>query len=256
MAPAGPAVVVTPNISAVAQSLAQITPIDDVYVVLVAGGSASGKSLVAQLIMETLKGKSVRCIEQDNFYREISRDENNEKRALIKEGKYNFDHPSAIDHELLLDTVRKLKSRQRVEIPQYDFATSSRKEEVTVIEPADVIVVEGILALYWAEIRQLANLKIFVATDSDVRLARRVQRDIEVRGRAVSSVITQYLRFVKDSHDFFVEPSQAFADVVLPNRGEMSGLQVGLQVIIRHLHAELDLRSRPASPCDSEEALE
>jgi uridine kinase len=156
---------------------------------------------------------------------------------------YNFDHPDAFDKELILKTLEDLKARKVVEIPIYDFVTHARSAESQRVTPADVVIIEGILALHMEELRNMCNMKIFVDTDDDVRLARRIQRDVAERGRDVAGVIEQYTRFVKPSFDNFVAPSRRHADVIIPwQRGDNT---VAIDILTEHIRGKLqqpDLR--------------
>jgi uridine kinase len=157
------------------------------FLIGVAGGTASGKTTVCDLIMHNLQEKRVVLIAQDSFYRGLTQEEHDNVSS------YNFDHPDAIDVAALVETLRNLALRNEVKVPIYDFVTHSRKEDESVtVEPADVIIVEGILVLAMAEVRELCHMKIFVDTDDDLRLARRLKRDTVDRGRSVDGVITQY----------------------------------------------------------------
>lgn len=150
---------------------------------------------------------------------------------------YNFDHPDAFDKPLLLKCLEDLKARRVVEVPVYDFKTHARRPEVLKLNPADVVIIEGILVLHMEEIRQLCNMKIYVDTDDDVRLGRRIQRDVAERGRDVAGVIEQYTRFVKPSFDSFVAPSRRHADVIIPwQRGDN---MVAIDLITEHIRMKL-----------------
>ena len=173
---------------------------------------------------------------QDSYYRGLTKEEEDN----VKD--YNFDHPSAFDEDLLLDTLARLKRGQAVDVPIYDFATHQRAEETIRVNPADVIVIEGILVLHMKRIRELCDMKVFVDTDDDVRLARRIKRDVSVRGREVSGVIEQYTRFVKPAFDNFVAPSRKHADVVIPWAKGDNMVAVDLIVQVSHR------ASRNASP--------
>jgi uridine kinase len=182
------------------------------FVIGVAGGTASGKTTVCDRIMQRLNDKSVVLISQDAFYRPLTEPE----REAAKGNSYNFDHPDAFDNALLLECLRALAEGRAFDCPTYDFATHSRTSETRRIEPADVIVLEGILVLAVPAVREACSLRVYVDTDDDVRLARRIQRDVAVRGRDVAGVIAQYQRFVKPCFDTFVSPSRRFADVIVP----------------------------------------
>ena len=208
------------------------------FLIGVAGGTASGKTTVCDLIMHNLQEKRVVLIAQDSFYRGLTQEEHDNVSS------YNFDHPDAIDVAALVETLRNLALRNEVKVPIYDFVTHSRKEDESVtVEPADVIIVEGILVLAMAEVRELCHMKIFVDTDDDLRLARRLKRDTVDRGRSVDGVITQYTTFVKPMFDTFVSPSKRHADVIIPwAQGENN---VAIDLIVQHIRTKLgqnDLR--------------
>lgn len=210
------------------------------FVIGVAGGTASGKTTVCRKIMHRLQGQRVAFISQDSFYKNLTPEEN----VQATESNYNFDHPDAFDMDTLIEALALLRRRQPARIPEYSFVTNSRSEtEFTICNPADVIVVEGILVLNDPGLRDMMNMKVYVETDDDVRLARRIQRDIEERGRDVSGVIEQYTRFVKPMFEQFVRPSGRFADVIIPwGRGDNV---VAIDVIAEHIRSKIgthDLR--------------
>eukprot|EP00227_Mantoniella_beaufortii_P008848 CAMPEP_0197575762 /NCGR_PEP_ID=MMETSP1326-20131121/1041_1 /TAXON_ID=1155430 /ORGANISM="Genus nov. species nov., Strain RCC2288" /LENGTH=468 /DNA_ID=CAMNT_0043138581 /DNA_START=162 /DNA_END=1565 /DNA_ORIENTATION=- len=209
------------------------------FLIGVAGGTASGKTTVCDLIMHNLQEKRVVLIAQDSFYRGLTPAEH----GAANVSKYNFDHPDAIDVQELVKTLKALLLRNKVEVPVYDFVTHSRCLETISVEPADVIIIEGILVLAMEEVRSLCHMKIFVDTDDDLRLARRLKRDTVDRGRSVDGVITQYTTFVKPMFDTFVSPSKKYADVIIPwAQGENS---VAIDLIVQHIRSKLgqnDLR--------------
>lgn len=194
------------------------------FLIGVAGGTASGKTTVCERIIEKLgqgqienHDKKVICISQDSFYKDI--DEKDKLRA--EKGLYNFDHPDAVDSDTLLATLKAILAGEVCEIPVYDFKSNSRKKNETIkIYPADVVLVEGILVFYYPEIRNLFHLKLFVDTDSDTRLARRVPRDINERCRDLEQVLYQYIHFVKPAFEEFCFPTKKFADVIIPRGAE------------------------------------
>jgi uridine kinase len=207
------------------------------FLIGVAGGTASGKTTVCDLIMHNLQEKRVVLIAQDSFYRGLTPEEHENVSS------YNFDHPDAIDVESLVNTLKALLLRNPVKVPVYDFVSHSRVEETIKVEPADVIIVEGILVLAVREVRDLCHMKIFVETDDDLRLARRLKRDTVDRGRSIDGVITQYTAFVKPMFDAYVGPSKKYADVIIPwARGENT---VAIDLIVQHIRTKLgqnDLR--------------
>jgi uridine kinase len=175
----------------------------------IAGGTGSGKSTMAEKLVETF-AEHVVLINQDNYYKDISHLPKEER------AKQNFDHPDAIDFKLLEKHILALKNDQSVEIPTYNFSTHARESSTLTLHPAEIIIVEGILLFAVPEIRNLCDLKIFVETNDDIRLLRRVERDINERGRDFPNIRDQYLTTVKPMHDAFVEPSKRFADVIIP----------------------------------------
>ena len=207
------------------------------FLIGVAGGTASGKTTVCDLIMQNLQEQRVVLIAQDSFYRPLTAYEHENV------GAYNFDHPDAIDTKYLVEVLQKLMLRQSVDIPVYDFVTHSRSDEKIHIESGDVIIIEGILVLAMEEIRAMCHMKVFVDTDDDLRLARRLKRDTVDRGRSVDGVITQYTTFVKPMFDTFVSPSKKYADVIIPwAQGENT---VAIDLIVQHIRTKLgqnDLR--------------
>ncbi len=179
----------------------------------VAGGSGSGKSTVVRRIMEALGDTDVTVLEHDRYYRDHPELRLEERAAL------NYDHPNALDTDLLVEHVRALKEGRAVELPVYDFALHARKPETTPMRPGAAIIVEGILIFTDKTLRSLMDVKVFVDTDADTRFIRRLERDIAERGRTAASVIDQYLNTVKPMHLEFVEPSKRYADLIIPEGG-------------------------------------
>lgn len=180
----------------------------------VAGGTGSGKTTVARAILHGIGKDRLAFIAQDSYYRQIEW-ENPEQLAT-----HNFDHPSSIDTELLVSHLEALKRGEAVEVPVYDFVHHRRKSETLRMEPRRVVLVEGILLLAEPQIRELLDFRIYVDTDSDVRLKRRILRDIHERGRDLDDVLRQYMTTVRPMHLEFVEPSKRWADVIVPEGGE------------------------------------
>ncbi|KAJ3363423.1 Uridine-cytidine kinase-like 1 [Allomyces arbusculus] len=205
------------------------------YIIGIAGGSASGKTTVSQRILQNL-GSQVVLLSMDSFYKSLT----DEEIACAHRNEHNFDHPTSFDYDILFDVLRKLKDGKSVEVPVYDFSTHSRlKDKTTTIYGANVIIFEGIFALYDQSVRDLMDLKIFVDTDSDIRLARRLKRDIAERGRDVAGVLQQYNMFVKPAFDEFIYPTMKFADVIVP-RGKEN--LVAIDLIMKHIQHQLDER--------------
>lgn len=174
-----------------------------------AGGSGSGKTTIAEEVVDRLDGR-VALLHHDAYYRNMV-DLTFEERTRV-----NYDHPSSLETELLVEHLESLRSGLPIEHPVYDFATHLRSDETRRIEPARVVIVEGILVLSDAQLRSELDLKIFVDTDADLRLARRLERDIAERGRSVESVINQYFATVRPMHLEFVEPSRRYSDLIIP----------------------------------------
>jgi len=182
-------------------------------VIAVAGGTASGKTTVATKILERVGAEHIACIPHDAYYRDLSRLPPSERERV------NFDHPDSLETELLIKNLKALRAGRTVEIPVYNFTTHTRKQETRRVEPARVILVEGILVLAEPELRELFDVKLYVDSAADVRFIRRLRRDIEERGRTVESVCEQYLGTVRPMHLEFVEPSKRYADVIIPKGG-------------------------------------
>ncbi|KAI9478285.1 MAG: uridine kinase family-domain-containing protein [Benjaminiella poitrasii] len=198
----------------------------------VAGGSASGKTSVAERILKNLNIPWVVILSMDSFYNILSP----ENSKLAHENNFNFDHPSALDYDLLFETLIKLKEGKSVTIPIYNFATHSREEKTTTIYGANVIIFEGILAFHDKRIRDMMDVRIFVDTDADIQLARRLQRDTLLRGRDVNGILDQYTRFVKPAFDNYVRPTMKYADVIIPR-----GLEnvIAIDLITKHIQSQL-----------------
>lgn len=209
------------------------------YIVGVAGGSASGKTSIAKEVIRLLPNVPwVAIVSQDAFYRPLSP----AQTKLAFEQNYDFDHPHAIDQELLVQCVKDLKASRAVHIPVYSFTQHQRTSESTYLYGHAVVVVEGIFVLQDPALRELLDLKIFVQTDPDIMLARRIRRDIVDRGRSVEGVLDQYLRFVKPSFDTFVSPSARYADIIVPGMNNHVAIDVISQHISKHLTRTRDLQ--------------
>ncbi|XP_029169433.1 uridine-cytidine kinase isoform X3 [Nylanderia fulva] len=213
------------------------------FLIGVSGGTASGKSTVCKRIMEKLgqvdmdhQQRRVVCISQDSFYRNLTPAE----KLKAEKGQYNFDHPDAFDDDLILQILQDILAGVKCEIPTYDYRTNSlMKDQVTTIYPADVVLFEGILVFYFPKIRDLFHMKLFVDTDSDTRLARRVPRDIKERGRDLDYVLNQYMNFVKPAFEEFCLPTKKFADVIIPRGADNT---VAIDLIVHHIWDILRLK--------------
>lgn len=199
------------------------------FVIGVAGGTASGKTTVCDMIIAQLRDQRVSLVNQDSFYRTLN------DKQLRQVHEYNFDHPDAFDSELLLSFMEKLKQWQAVGIPNYDFKTHKSYMSASQVNPSDVIILEGILVLHDPRVRDLMNMKIFVDTDPDLRLARRIKRDTVERGRDIQSVLDQYAKFVKPSFEEFILPSKKYADIIIPRGGDND---VAIDLILQHIRTK------------------
>lgn len=179
----------------------------------ICGGTGSGKSTVAKAIFESLPEKNISIIEQDAYYRDQTH------LSLEERVKTNYDHPLAFDTDLLVEHMATLLDGKSIEKPNYNFSNHTRETFTTTIEPKDIIILEGIMILEEKKLRDLMDIKIFVDTDADVRIIRRIVRDIQERGRTLDSVINQYLHTVKPAHEQFIEPTKKHADLIIPEGG-------------------------------------
>ncbi|EGQ4434259.1 uridine kinase [Staphylococcus pseudintermedius] len=179
----------------------------------IAGGSGSGKTSVTNKIMNNLEGHSIALIEQDYYYKDQSH------LTFEQRLKTNYDHPFAFDNDLLIQNLKSLQSGQSVEVPTYDYTNHTRSDKTIAFQPKDVIIVEGIFALENEELRNMMDVKIYVDTDADLRILRRLVRDTKERGRTMESVIDQYLTVVRPMHNQFIEPTKKFADIIIPEGG-------------------------------------
>jgi uridine kinase len=198
------------------------------YVVGVAGGTGSGKSTVAERIVEAVPPDKVSILQHDNYYRDRP-DLSYEERCQL-----NFDHPDSLETELLIEHLERLKAGEPIPMPVYDFKTHRRSEDTIPVEPRPVIVVEGILVFVDERLRALIDLKLFVDTPADIRVFRRIRRDLEHRGRTFASIREQYYASVRPMHLQFVEPSKSYADLIIPEGGRN---RVALDLILAKLHS-------------------
>lgn len=196
----------------------------------ICGGTGSGKTTVARRILENVSDEQVVFFQQDSYYRNLG-DMPVELRHQI-----NFDHPDALDNDLFINHVKALRAGEAIEMPVYDFSIHSRKTETIHVAPKPILIIEGILIFVDAALRELMDIKIFVDTDDDLRFIRRLQRDVNERGRTVESVIKQYLYTVRPMHEQFVEPSKRHADVIIPEGGYN---EVGIDLISGKIRAQL-----------------
>ncbi len=199
-------------------------------VIGIAGGTGSGKTTVANVIIDRVGANHIALLPHDAYYKNLTNLEP-AQRANI-----NFDHPDSLDTNLLVEHIKCLKNHQSIELPVYDFKTHTRTTQTIHIEPQPVILVEGILILAEKGLRDLFDVKIFVDTDADIRFIRRLERDIAERGRTSTSVISQYLATVRPMHLEFVEPSKRYADVIIPEGGLNT---VAMDMVVARLEALL-----------------
>ncbi|XP_070781630.1 uridine-cytidine kinase-like 1 isoform X2 [Enoplosus armatus] len=211
------------------------TTFKEAFVIGLCGGSASGKTTVANKIIEALDVPWVVLLSMDSFYKVL----NKEEQELAAKNEYNFDHPDAFDFELLVTVLRKLKKGKSIKVPVYDFTSHCRRKEWKTVYGANVVIFEGILAFANKELLKLLDMKVFVDTDSDIRLIRRLKRDISQRGRDISGIIKQYNKFVKPAFEQYIEPTVQSADIVVPRGGENF---VALDLIVQHVHSQLEKR--------------
>jgi uridine kinase len=185
----------------------------DVVTIGVAGGTGSGKTTVAEAIVARIGERRIASIQHDSYYRDLG---GWDRDALLH---HNFDHPDALDSELLAQQLRELKAGRTIEVPVYDFTVHARTTRTRPVQPRGVVLVEGILIFAEPALRELFDIKIFVDTDADIRFIRRLRRDLAERGRTVENVIHQYLETVRPMHLEFVEPSKRWADIIIPEGG-------------------------------------
>jgi uridine kinase len=196
----------------------------------IAGGSGSGKSTVAKSVADNLSTSSVAFIDMDAYYKNFS------ALPLEARKKLNWDHPDAFDYDLLCSHLDALSNRNAIDKPEYDFVTHLRRAKFTRVEPADVVVIDGILLFVDERVRDLCDVKVFVDADADIRLIRRIERDAHVRGRPLDEIIDQYLSTVQPMHLQFVEPSKRYADVIVPRGGHNS---IAIEMIVAKIQRRL-----------------
>ncbi len=203
----------------------------EVTVIGVAGGTGSGKSTLVKRLQEAFKDDDVATLCHDYYYKahpELSYEERT---------KLNYDHPQAFDTDMMVEHIRALKNNVPVERPVYSFVEHNRTSETVPVKPSKVIIIDGILIFENKELRDLMDIKVYVDTDADIRLARRILRDVRDRGRSMESVITQYTSTVKPMHEEFVEPSKRYADVIIPEGGFNS---VAVSMLIKNIRSIVD----------------
>ena len=202
----------------------------DTIFIGIAGGTGSGKTTLADRLVDSFGRDEVSIIRHDNYYKR------HDEMTYEERCKLNYAHPDAFDNDLLREHLLQLKEGKTVEVPVYDYTIHNRSNEVEKVVSAPVIVLEGILIFQEPMISELMDIKVFVDTDADVRILRRIQRDVEERGRSLQSVISQYLTTVKPMHEQFVEPSKRKADIIIPEGGENKvALDMLIQRVKKHL---------------------
>lgn len=194
-------------------------------IVAIAGGSASGKSSIVRLLSEIFKG-DILVIGHDNYYKA------HDDMDLKERSKLNYDHPDAFDNDLFYSQLKSLIEGRPVDMPTYDYKLHTRSKDTLSLEPKKIIIIEGILVLYDKKIRDLADTKVFVGVDSDIRLKRRILRDIKERKRTLESTLNQYINQVKPMHEKYVEPSKRYADIIIPGGGKNTK---GIEILARHI---------------------
>ena len=201
----------------------------NIMVIGIAGGTGSGKTTITRRLIQAF-GEEVSVVHHDNYYKA------HHEMPFEERAKLNYDHPNAFDTDLMLRHIRQLKQGKSIQCPVYDYSIHDRTDKTVLIRPTRVIIVEGILIYESLELCREMDIKIYVDTDADVRILRRIVRDVRDRGRSLDSVIDQYLNTVKPMHEQFVEPSKRRADVIIPQGGHN---QVALEMVIERVRAHL-----------------
>ena len=200
----------------------------------ITGGTGSGKSTVSRQIIRHLPRESITVISQDAYYK------NQDQLPMEERIKANYDHPFSIETDLLIQHLKALLRGETIQMPQYDFANHTRKKETVIVKPRNIIILEGILLFDDPRLRELMDIKIFVDTDADIRVLRRIRRDIRDRGRTLESVIHQYMTTVRPAHLQFVEPNKKYADIIIPEGGKN---QVAIDIIVTKIRVILEQHS-------------
>ena len=197
----------------------------------VAGGTASGKSTLVKKLQEVFEGESVITICHDYYYKAHDELEYEERTQL------NYDHPDAVDTDMMIQDILSLRNGHPIHRPVYSFVNHNRTHQTVKVNPAQVIIIDGILILENKALRELMDVKVYVDTDADVRLGRRLLRDVQERGRSIESVLTQYFSTVKPMHNEFVEPSKRYADIIIPEGGFNS---VALKILVQNIKSIIE----------------
>ncbi|MFO7828998.1 MAG: uridine kinase [Bacteroidales bacterium] len=207
------------------------------FIIGIAGGTGSGKTTVVRKIISRLPKSEVAIIPQDSYYRD------NGHLPIEERQEINFDHPRSLEFKLLIEHIKRLKEGKSVEQPIYSYLTCTRSDETIPVSPKKVIIIEGILILQNAQLRNLMDIKVFVDADSDDRLMRVIQRDLVERGRAVSTVLERYEKTVKPMHLQFIEPTKKYADIIIPQGGDNKvGIDILTSIIEKKLSADINLK--------------
>ncbi len=209
------------------EHLTQKTP----FVIGVAGGTGSGKTTVSRAIQDAVGRERIAYLQHDNYYNDHSHLPPEER------GKLNYDHPDSLDTQFMVEQLQQLRNNQAIAMPMYNFATHSRLADTQRVEPAKIILVEGILIFAERSLRKLMDMRIFVDTDADLRFIRRLKRDMDERGRSLDSIVNQYLATVRPMHMEFVEPSKRYADIIVPAGGHN---RVAMEMIVSRIHTLLE----------------
>ncbi len=209
------------------EHLTQKTP----FVIGVAGGTGSGKTTVSRAIQDAVGRERIAYLQHDNYYNDHSHLPPEER------GKLNYDHPDSLDTQFMVEQLQQLRNNQAIAMPMYNFATHSRLADTQHVEPAKIILVEGILIFAERSLRKLMDMRIFVDTDADLRFIRRLKRDMDERGRSLDSIVNQYLATVRPMHMEFVEPSKRYADIIVPAGGHN---RVAMEMIVSRIHTLLE----------------
>ncbi|QSX06443.1 uridine kinase [Sedimentibacter sp. zth1] len=197
----------------------------------ITGGSGCGKTTIVNKIFAEVPEKSIAILEQDSYYKDQSH------LSFEQRCKSNYDHPLAFDTDLFIKHIKNLKKGQAIDKPIYDYEIHNRRKETKIIEPKDIIIVEGLLIFYDERVRDLLDIKIFVDTDADLRLIRRIIRDVNERARTVDSVITQYINTVRPAHEQFIEPTKKYADIIVTEGGNNL---VAIDLMVTKIKAIMD----------------
>ncbi|MCC5942524.1 MAG: uridine kinase [Balneolaceae bacterium] len=204
---------------------------EEPLIIGVAGGSGSGKTTVVNRIVKRIGSENILLVEHDSYYRDLSH------IPLSERKKQNFDHPSSLETELMIRHIDALRKGYKIDLPVYDFVAHTRSEKTIPVSPKNIILIDGILIFSEPKLLELMDIKIFVDTDDDVRLLRRLKRDIQERGRDLDGVLNQYETFVRPMHLDFVEPSKRYADIIIPRGGEN---RVALEMVIAMINGKLN----------------